>query len=590
MTEERLPSKFSFILHADIAGSTALVQQDEDLAHKRIRETFRRFDETITKYHGHVCELRGDALLAEFERASDAVTAALVFQAKQSDYLAQLDDNILPAVRVGIALGEVVIADDTITGAGVVLAQRVEQLAEPGGVRITGAIHEALPQRMPFDQENLGEQRIKGFDEQIRVYTVSLRPGISMPEPESPRPSEAVAINLPEKPSIAVLPFTNMSGDPEQDYLSDGITEEIITALSKLRWFLVIARNSSFVYKGRSVDVTQVGRELGVQYVLEGSIRKAGDRLRISAQMVDAMSGVHHWAQKYDRELSDFFELQDDITQSVTAAIEPKLVAAESARSQNRSFEELSAWDLTTRAMAHCGRMTSEDSAIAINTLHSAVEKYPNYGPAHSLLAFSLLVSNLMGWAPESNEFNFAAELARRAAQLDDEDPWAHLALGYVAFTRRQTKEAVKEYTRALDLNPNFATAYGYLGWALAFDGQSDEAIGYFELALRMSPHDPLKAFFYSGTGAAHYMARRYEDAVEWAQNAIRERPEFTPGRRILCASLAQSGRADEASEELKTLRKLQTNLSIKWIEQHVPYTARAMPHFIEGMRKAGLD
>jgi len=323
---------------------------------------------------------------------------------------------------------------------------------------------------------------------------------------------------------------------------------------------------------------------------LEGSVRKAGKRVRITAQLVDAVSGAHHWAQNFDRELSDIFELQDEITRSVTSAIEPKLVAAEGERFQSRAPQDLSAWDLVTRAMAHYGRMTTSESEVAIRMLRSAVQKFPDYGPAHSLLAFALLVSGHVGWTPESDDFAYAAELAQRAAELDNEDPWAHMALGYAAFTRRQTDESIKEYKKALELNPNFATAHGYLGWALAFDGQSDEAIRYFELALRMSPHDPLKAFFYSGTGVAYYYAHRFDEAVEWARNAVRERPGFTASQRILCASLAQAGRIDEANEELRALRTMQPNVSIAWIEQHVPYTERAMQHFVEGMRKAGLD
>jgi len=439
-----------------------------------------------------------------------------------------------------------------------------------------------------------------------------------------------------EKPSIAVLPFLNLSGDPEQDYFSDGITEDIITALSRLRWFLVIARHSSFVYKGRTIDVKQVGRELGVRYVLEGSVRKAGNRLRITAELVDAVSGAHHWAEHYDRELTDIFELQDDITQKVTATIEPKLMAVEGTRAQSRSPEDLGAWELVARAMTHYGRMTTEESETAIAILRQAVAKYPDYGPAHSLLGFAILVSGHVGWLLESHDYHYTAELARRAARLDDkdpwgrlalaylasagrqsdeavreymrelyhyaaelahraarlddEDPWAHLALGYLAFTERQTDEAVREYMRALDLNPNFATAYGYLGWALVFDGQSEEAIRYFQQALRMSPYDPLKAFFYSGTCVAYYYAHRYDEAVGWGRRAIRERPGFSAAHRILCASLAQAGRKEETRQAMKRLREVQPNVSISWIEQYVPYTPRAMPHFLEGMRKAGLE
>jgi TolB-like protein/Flp pilus assembly protein TadD len=405
-----------------------------------------------------------------------------------------------------------------------------------------------------------------------------------------PKTAPSATFALPDKPSIAVLPFTNMSGDPDQEYFSDGITADIITALSRLRWFLVIARNSTFVYKGQAVDVRRIGKELDVHYVLAGSVRKAGNRLRVTVELVDTRNGVQHWAEKYDYELMEIFKLQDEITQSVTAAILPKLVAAEGIRSQNRSSADLSAWDLVMRALIHYGRMTTRESEKAIAILRQAVQQYPDYGPAHSLLAFALLVSGHVGWIPESDDYHYAARLANRALELDDEDPWAHLALGYLAFADRQTGESVREYMRALDLNPNFAIAYGYLGWALVFDGQSEEAIRYFQQALRMSPHDPLKAFFYSGTGVAHYYARRYDEAIEWANKAILERPGFTAAHRILCASLAQAGRTKQATAAMAKLHEVQPNISIAWIKQHVPYTERAMPHFLDGMRKAGLE
>jgi TolB-like protein/Flp pilus assembly protein TadD len=419
--------------------------------------------------------------------------------------------------------------------------------------------------------------------------------GVKQAAPDSTRsPAEPLRATegtvRPNQPSIAVLPFTNMSGDPEQEYFSDGITQDIITALSRLRWFLVIAWNSMFVYKGQAVDLRRIGQELDVRYVLGGSVRKAQNRVRVAVELVDATSGVQHWAEKYEYELTDIFKLQDEITQSVTAAILPRLVAAEGIKSQQRSSEDLSAWDLVTRALTHYGRMRTRDSEAAIEILRQAVRQHPDYGPAHSLLAFALLVSSHVGWLPESDDHRYAAELADRARELDDQDPWAHLALGYLAFTDRKTDESVRKYLRAIDLNPNFAIAYGYLGWALVFDGQSDEAISYFEQALRMSPHDPLKAFFYSGTGVAHYYARRYDEAIEWASKAIHERPGFTAAHRILCASLAQAGRAKEAAAAMIKLREVQPNISIAWIEQYVPYTERAMPHFLDGMRKAGLE
>ena len=410
---------------------------------------------------------------------------------------------------------------------------------------------------------------------------------ISAPESGSPG---TPAPRPPEKPSIAVLPFTNMSGDPEQEYFSDGITEDIISALSRLRWFFVIARNSTFVYKGHAVDVKQVGRDLGVRYVLEGSVRKSGQRLRISAQLIDAASGNHIWVERYDRELTDIFALQDEITTSVIAAIEPKLVAAEAVRVESRSTSDLDAWDLVARALSHYWRLAAEDNDKAIALLRKAVEQYPNYAPAHSMLGFALLVSGHMGWVISAEDRELASRLAHRARELDDSDPWAYLALGYLAFTSRQTDEAVRMFRTALDLNPNFVAAHGYIGWAFAFDGRSEEAIAHAKQALRMSPRDPSSSFFYSSLAAANYMAGRYDEAVTTIRQALAERSDIMSAHRMLVASLAQSGRLEEAKAALATLRKLQPTISIAWIQQWVPYTERVMLRFLEGMRKAGLE
>ena len=399
----------------------------------------------------------------------------------------------------------------------------------------------------------------------------------------------AAAPRLPDKPSIAVLPFTNMSGDPEQEYFSDGVTEDIITALSRLRWFFVIARNSTFVYKGQSVDVKQVGRDLGVRYVLEGSVRKSGQRVRITGQLLDAFSGNHIWSERYDRELTDIFALQDEITTSVTAAIEPKLLAAEGIRAETRSIEDLDAWDLVARALSHLWKLSAPESKIAVGMLQEAARRFPSYGPAHSMQAFALLVSGHMGWIPSAGDKALTAQLAHHAVELDESDPWAHMALGYLSFTDRQTDEAIRHFQTALDLNPNFAAAYGYVGFALAFDGQCDEALRRFEQAMRMSPRDPLNGFFLTGISVAHYLAGRYAEAVKWARQAVQLRPGFIGGHRILCASLAQAGHGADAKAAMVTLRHLQPNLSIAWVRQSVPYTSGPMEHFLDGMRKAGL-
>ncbi len=586
MSEERIERRLTTILATDVVGYSRLMAADEAGTLASLKALRKELIEPKTvEYHGRVVKLMGDGTLMEFGSVVDAVNFAVDVQKVMARRNADVPEDQRITYRIGINIGDIIVEGEDIYGDGVNVAARLEGLADPGGICVSRTVFNHVKGKVEVGFEDLGEQEVKNIPEPVRVYRWTDAAADPMPGTAG---AEGV-LPLPDKPSIAVLPFTNMSGDPEQEYFSDGITEDIITALSRLRWFLVIARNSTFVYKGRSVDVTEVGRELGVRYVLEGSVRKAGNRVRVAAQLVDATTGAHHWAQNFDRDLDDIFELQDDITQSVTAAIEPKLVAAEGARSRSRSPQDLNAWELVAHAMDHYGRMTKSESETAIKLLRSAVRRYPDYGPAHSLLAFALLLSDHMGLMPDGDDYNDAAELARRAAQLDNEDPWAHLALGYLALTNRRTDEALRAYKKALELNPNFTTAHGFLGWALAVDGQSDEAIPYLEMALRLSPHDPMKAQFYGSMNIAHYQAFRYDEAVEWGRKATMERPDNMGVWRIFCASLAQAGRTEEAKEAMASLRKLQPNLSIAWIEQHVPYTERAMPHFIEGMRKAGL-
>jgi adenylate cyclase len=380
-----------------------------------------------------------------------------------------------------------------------------------------------------------------------------------------------------------------MSGDPAQEYFSDGITEDIISSLSRLRWFFVIARNSTFAYKSQAADVRQVGRELGVRYLLQGSVRKSAQRVRIPCQLIDAISGNLIWTERYDRDLTDIFILQDEITASITAAIEPKLLAAEATRAERRPIEDLDAWDFVARAVSHFWRLGASESDAAIEILRQAVERHPNYAPAHSTMAFVLLVSVHMGWISAEGNRPLALRLAHRAADLDYSDPWAHMSLGYLAFSNRETDEALRHFRTALDLNPNFAAAYGYLGLALQHDARSDEAIDYLNQAIRMSPRDPLNAFFLGGIAGAHYFAGRYGEAVKWARRAVESRHSIWAGHRMLCASLAQAGQIEDAKLALAELRQLQPNFSIAWIRQSIPWTAGPMEMALEGLRKAGL-
>jgi adenylate cyclase len=323
--------------------------------------------------------------------------------------------------------------------------------------------------------------------------------------------------------------------------------------------------------------------------VLEGSVRKSGNRVRITAQLIDALTGNHIWADHYDGNLADVFSLQDEITSRVVAAIEPKLLEAEGIRSQNRSADDLDAWEMVIQANSLFWRLTRPEIEAAIEILRHAVSRYPGYGPAHSVLAFVLLIRNYLGWSAKP-PLEEAARLAARAAELDDSDPWAHLALGFVAFVRRQTDVSAAEFRRALDLNPNFAAAHGYLGWTLAFDGQSDEAAKHLDEAIRLSPHDPQNAIFNTGLAVTHYLESRYAKAVEYSSKTLQQRSAFTPGHRIHVASLAQNGQIAEAQECLAHLKTMHPSLSISWIEQNVPYRSVPMAKFIEGMRKAGLQ
>jgi TolB-like protein len=404
------------------------------------------------------------------------------------------------------------------------------------------------------------------------------------------RPLPSPSLLLPDRPSIAVLPFTNLSGDPDQDYFADGLTEDLITGLAHIRWLFVIARNSTFVYKSRPVSVSQVSRELGVRYVLEGSVRRGGNRLRISAQLIDAATGAHHWAERYDREIGDIFAVQDEITRSVAGAIEPHLLAAEGLRTLSRSADDLGAWELVARALTHFWRLTREDCAAAVEPLRRAVETYPDYAPARGLLAFCQVFSTHMGWIDRGQGLLPGRQHAIRAIALDDRHPWGHIALAYGAMMERRTEEAIAAFRRAVSLNPNSAAAHSHLSRGYAFAGRDQEAIEHGEEAIRLSPLDPEMALFLGAIAVAHFAAGRYGEAIDRSLEAQRLRPGFQGSRRLLCASLAHAGRVDEARSLLPTIRSEQPQLSLAWIRANVPYqTVDLMERFLDGFRRAGL-
>ena len=586
MGETTVRQRLAAILAADVAGYSRLMAGDELATLAALDSARGIFREHIETHQGRVIDMAGDSVLAVFDTATGAVAAALAVQEGLVAMAAAVPEDRQMRFRIGVHLGDVMEkADGTVYGDGVNIAARLEGLAEPGGITVSDAVQSAVRGRVSATFADQGEQQVKNIVHTVHAYRLvkAQREAVTGALDRSGKPAS-------EKPSIAVLPFANMSGDPEQEYFADGISEDILTGLSKLRWFFVIARNSSFTYKGKAVDVKRVARELGVRYVLEGSVRKGGNRVRITTQLIDASTGNHIWADRYDGDLTDVFALQDEITKKVVAAIEPKLLEAEGIRSQNRSPEDLGAWDMVIQANSLFWRLTKAEIEAAIAILQRAVERYPDYAPAHSMLAFDILVSGYIGWALMEPQLQQAASLAARAEELDHGDPWAHLALGYVAFVRRRTSAAAAEFQRALALNPNFAAAHGYLGWALAFDGQSEQAIAHLKEAIRMSPHDPQNAIFNTGLAIAHYLAGRFAEAVEYGRETLQQRSAFTAGHRIYCASLAQNGQIDEAREALARLKERHPDLSIAWIESNVPYTAAPMAKFVEGMRKAGLQ
>jgi TolB-like protein len=393
-----------------------------------------------------------------------------------------------------------------------------------------------------------------------------------------------------ERPGIAVLPFTNMSGDSEQEYFSDGISEDIITALSKLRWFFVIARNSSFTYKGKAVHMKQVGAELGVGYVLEGSVRRGGDRVRITAQLNDVSTGSHLWAEKYDRELADVFAVQDEITEAIVAAIEPQLYAAENFRAQRKPPDSLDAWDLVMRALSHYWRVTRQDNVVAQALLEKAIAIDPTYGQALGVLATSYTFSAHMGWADMTAVADIAERAALAAIQADSEDPWAHFALGSVFLFRRRFEDSLAEFESALDLNPNFSLAQGYYGLTLSYCGRWQEGCVAAQRALQLSPRDPFSAVFCGLSAYSHFVGRKYDEATRLAREGIRQRGDFVGCHRVLTAAAGMAGQHDVAKAALLELKRAQPNVSLSWIATHMPIRDQVeCEHYLEGFRRAGL-
>jgi TolB-like protein/class 3 adenylate cyclase len=574
--------RLAAILAADVAGYARLIGADEEGTLDRLRSIRADLiDPKINENRGRIVKTTGDGFLVEFSSVVDALRCATQWQHATRKRGAVISDDNRIEFRIGVHQGDIVVEDDDIFGDGVNIAARLEGLADPGGICVSARVQEDVAGKLDLSFEDLGEQSLKNIARPVRVYRVR---DTAAKSPSAPVPS---ALPLPDKPSIAVLPFQNMSGDPEQEYFADGMVEEITTALSKLRWFFVIARNSCFTYKGRAVDVKQVARELGVRYVLEGSVRKGGNRLRITAQLVEAETGNHVWAERFDRDLSDIFAVQDEITERVVAAIEPELYAAEYLRSRRSSPENLDAWECAIRAHSAIGQGTQE-TAGAEQLCRRAIAIAPSYAQAHSLLAWVLLHRSTLSGDLRSVSGEISAEIDAALA-LDDRDPWAHLVQSIFHRRSRRFAEAVRSARRALELNPNFALAHAVLAMSLAYQGAYNETIDSAQHALRLSPFErSVGTFAPYAIAIAQFGARRYPECVTWVRMAIEKNASYLT-QPFLVAALAMQGDIVAASDARDALIQRRPEFSLNWMTENLPSTGELAERLCEGLRKAGV-
>jgi TolB-like protein/class 3 adenylate cyclase len=544
--------RLAAILAADVAGYSRLMGTDEEGTLERLKVLRREvLDPKITEHHGRIVKTTGDGMLVEFASVVDAVRCAVeVQQAMAGRYTGVEADNRIE-LRIGINLGDVIVEGDDLYGDGVNIAARIEALADAGGVFVSNTVHDHVRDRLPFVFEDLGEQQVKNIARPVRVYRVR---DTAAKSPSALVPS---ALPLPDKPSIAVLPFANMSGDPEQEYFADGMVEEIITALSRIRWLFVIARNSTFTYKGQSVDVKQVGRELGVRYVLEGSVRKAGQRVRITGQLIDATTGTHLWADRFDGSLEDVFELQDKVAVSVAGVIEPRLQAAEISRSSERSTDDLTAYDLYLRAYAMFWS-SAKHIPEALRLTKQAIARDPRYGPALAWAAYCC-VALIHGNQSENREANRreGVDFARRALQVAGDDPGVLTNASYaLAYFGEDIGAMMALVDRALALNPSFARGWYISGVIKLWAGQPDVAIEHVEASMRLSPRAPVGPAL-GVIGGAHFFARRFTEAVPKLLLAIQEYSSYIQPYRYLAACYAHMGQFDDALEIVARLRAI---------------------------------
>ena len=583
MADDRIQRRLAAILAADVVGYSRLMGRDEEgtLAALTAHRT-ELIEPCVSKHRGRLVKTTGDGLLVEFASVVDAVRCSVAVQEGMTERNGDVPEDQRIEFRIGVNLGDVIVQDDDLYGDGVNVAARLEALADPGGVVVSDKVQSEVRTKLDVGFDDLGPQAVKNIAEPVQAFRVRID-GADISEVAA---GKSTLFSLP---AVAVLPFENLSGDPEQEYFSDGMTEDLITALSRSRQFRVIARNSTVSYKGTRPDIRELAKALNVEYVIEGSVRKFGDRLRLSAQLIEGSTGNHLWAKRYDRELQDVFAVQDELAETLVFAIMPELDRSEQQRARTKSPENLVAWDCYQQGMWHFHKNTIEDNDVAWDLFQRATVLDPEFAPAFAALAETYILGDLIGATPrDSGE---AMQAARRAVQLDAEDPDAHNALGQMHVIFQDYETAIRELELAIELNPSNTWVYHNLGTALVRSGRAREAIPMIQTGINLAPQGQAIGRLYARRAQAHYFLQELEDCIEWADKAIRYPDVNWPILAYRVSALAHLGRQKDAEKAFREMSTLYPNVdfSIAWrkISSSVP---EVMDHFVHGLHKAGLS
>ena len=579
--------RLAAVLAADVVGYTRLMGADEAGTLRRLTDLRQTvLEPLVTEHHGRIVKLMGDGLLVEFASAVDSVACAVAWQDKVAHHEAECDAGKVLQFRIGINLGDVIAEDGDIHGDGVNIASRLEALAQPGSIYLSDDVYRHTRGKLEAQFEDTGEHKLKNVTDPVRVYRVLV--GAKTSETNG----DLAKADLSSKPAIAVLPFDNMSGDPEQDYFTDGITEDIITALSLWRSFPVIARNSSFTYKEQKIDVQRVGRELGVRYVLEGSVRKVGNRVRITGQLIDTEAGAQVWAERYDRDLDDIFDLQDEITERIVTHMVPAMGRAEEQRAVRKRPAELGAWDLLQRGCWHYHRFTQTDMGQARDYMEKSLQIDPLSGLANGYIAATHMFDAVMGWSDDrARSVAEGVAAAQHAIALDPNEPLPRTVLASLNVFNHEPERGIEEAELAVELNPSYSIGHLALGYALLFAGRPEQGIEAMHTAIRLSPRDPTNTVAWSQLALAHILTRDFDAAVGYARKALADNPANVTASHRLVSALGHKGDLKAAKVALENSEHVMPDATPAYFEGAYAFTDRnTLEYFLSGLRKAGWN